>query len=78
MAGNKIVVKVEDSSDVEHLFEMNVKQLAAFDDERNPDGVDKPLLLENGEALLLINDFRVTVFPSGVQYLNFTGILFTR
>ncbi len=78
MAGNKIVVKVEDSSDVEHLFEMNVKQLAAFDDERNPDGVDKPLLLENNEALLLINDFRITVFPSGVQYLNFTGILFTR
>ncbi len=78
MAGNKIVIKVEDSSDVEHLFEMNVKQLAGFDDERNPDGVDKPLLLENSEALLLINDFRVTVFPSGVQYLNFTGILFTR
>lgn len=76
--GDKIVIKVEDNNDVEHEFEMDVKQLAGFDDERNPDGVDRPLLLEGSEALLVINSFRITVFHSSVHYMSFSGILFTK
>ena len=76
--GDKILIKVEGSDEVEHQFEIDVKQLAGFDRERNPDGVDRPLLLDNGEALLMIDDFNIVVFPSSVHYMFFSGILFTK
>lgn len=78
MDGDKILIKVEGSDEEEHQFEIDVKQLAGFDRERNPDGVDKPLLLDNGEALLMIDDFNIVVFPSSVHYMFFSGILFTK
>ena len=76
--GDKVLFKVLDSKEAEHVFELNVKQLANFDREKNPDGVDQPLLIDNGEALLMIDDFHVTVFSTNSGYFSIKGILFTK
>ncbi len=78
MDGDKVLFKVVDSKEVEHQFELNVKQLASFDREKNPDGVDQPLLIDNGEALLMIDDFHVTIFSTNSGYFSIGGILFTK
>lgn len=76
--GDKVLFSVNDGKTVEHLFELNVKQLAAMDRDKNPDGVDGPLVVDNGEALLVVDDFHVTVYSTGSNYFGISGILFTK
>ena len=76
--GDKVLFSVNDGKKVEHLFELNVKQLAAMDRDKNPDGVDGPLVVDNGEALLVVDDFHVTVYSTGSNYFGISGILFTK
>ncbi|MBO4481498.1 MAG: DUF4153 domain-containing protein [Bacteroidales bacterium] len=73
--GDKMWIKFEDGNHVEHQFEIDVKRLAEFDAEKNPDG---PLAFENGDALLMINDFYITVYSKGTNYLLCSGIMFTK
>ena len=76
--GDIMLVKVNDGNDVEHRFEFNVKQLAEYDAGRSDDDVSRPLVIDNGEALLMIDDFHITVFSLGANYVSFSGILFTK
>ena len=76
--GDIMLVNVNDGNGVEHEFEFDVKQLAECDADKNPDGVTKPLMIDNGEALLMIDDFHVSVFSRGTYYVSFSGILFTK
>ena len=76
--GDIMLVKVNDGNGVEHRFEFNVKQLAEYDTDRIPDDESRPLFIDNGEALLAIDDFRVTVYSRGSNYVSFSGILFTK
>ena len=73
--GDKMWMKFEDGNQVEHQFEVDVKRLAAFDAEKDPDGA---LVFENGDALLMINDFHITVYSKGTNFLTCSGILFTK
>jgi len=75
---DKVVFKVNDGKKVEHQFDVDVKQLAAFDREKNPDGIKEPLAIDNGEALLVIDEFYINVYSNSVGYFNFSGILFTK
>ena len=76
--GDKVLFTVTDSKSVEHQFKLDVKQLAANDIDKNPYGVDGPLIVDNGEALLMIDDFEVTVNSTSSNYFSIMGILFTK
>ena len=76
--GDSLVFKVYDGNLTEHLFELDVKQLAAYDKGKNPDGVTSPLMIDNGKALLVVDDFSVSVHSTGNSYFSFSGILFTK
>lgn len=76
--GDKLQFRVKGGKDEEHLFEIDLKQLARYDNDRNPDGCDEPLVIDNGEALMLINEFNVSMVGTSANYLSFSGILFTR
>ncbi len=75
--GDRLSIVVNDSKHVEHRFEINVKQLAEYDKDRNDNDEIQPLVLDNGEALLVLNDFYIDVFTNGSGYINCTAILFT-
>ena len=76
--GDKVLFTVTDSKSVEHQFKLDVKQLAANDIDKNPYGVDGPLIVDNGEALLMIDDVEVTVNSTSSNYFSILGILFTK
>lgn len=76
--GDKLQFSVKGGKDEEHLFEIDLKLLARYDNDRNPDGCDEPLVIDNGEALMLINEFNVSMVGTSANYLSFSGILFTR
>ncbi len=76
--GDKVLFHVTDCKSVEHHFELDVKQLAANDRDKNPNGVDGHMVVDNGEALLMIDDFNVTVYGTGTKYFSISGILFTK
>lgn len=76
--GDRLWLKVTDANEVEHEFEVNIKQLAERDRERNTEDATQPLILDNGESQLAINEFNITVQNQGFSYLNFSGILFTK
>ena len=76
--GDKMWFKVEDGNQVEHQFEIDVKQFIERDIERNDDKGAQPLVVENGEAQLVINDFNITVYNHSSNIQEFSGILFTK
>ena len=76
--GDHVLIEVKDSKKAEYRFEMDVKQLVAFDKGKNPDGVERPLMIDNGEALLVVDYFDITVHSTGNSYVSFSGILFTK
>lgn len=76
--GDKMWLKFNDANQVEHQFEVDVKRLVEFDREKNPDGVAQALAFDNGEALLMIDDYHITVYSKGSSYLHCSGILFTK
>lgn len=76
--GDRLWLKVTDVNKVEHDFELNIKQLAERDRDRNTEEATLPLILDNGEAQLAINEFNITIQNHGYSYLNFSGILFTK
>ena len=73
-----MLIKVDDGNRVEYMFEFNVKQLAEFDADRAREDESRPLVIDNGEALLMIDDFNVSVLNMGTNYVSFSGILFTK
>ena len=76
--GDRMTIKAIDGQQVEHLFEIDVTQLAAYDREKNPDGVNRPLMIDNGDALLVIDNYNITVNSTGNNYISFMGIMFTK
>ena len=67
-----------DRNPVACQFEISTKKLKEFDSERNPDGVKEPLIIDNGKALLMINQFCLTIVDNKNYSLNGSGILFTK
>ena len=65
-------------TDVEYLFEIAAKQLIERDQDRNPQDGVKPLLINDGQALLMINRFSFSFQQNKFYYLSGDGILFTK
>ena len=69
---------VEERYPVAHKFELSVKSLIELDSERNPQGVTKPLVIDNGKALLMIQRYSLTIEKDSDYYISGEGILFTK
>ena len=88
--GNRIIFKVSRSSvrgyfdgaeeqpQVEYQFEISAKQLIELDSQRNPEGVAEPLVIDNGEALLMISNYSFRIEDNKEYHINGEGILFTK
>ena len=76
--GDRMIIKALDGQQVERLFEIDVTQLAAYDREKNPDGINRPLTIDNGDALLVIDNYNITVNSTGNSYISSMGIMFTK
>ena len=76
--GDSLLIEVMDGKKDEHRFAIDVKQLAAFDKGKNPDGIERPMMIDNGEALLVVDSFDIIVHSTGNSYINFSGLLFTK
>ena len=69
---------ITDKDPVACQFEISIKKLKEFDSERNPDGVQEPLIIDNGKALLMINQYSVTIVDNKNYSFNGDGIMFTK
>ena len=69
---------ITDRDPVACQFEIITKKLKEFDSERNPDGVTEPLIIDNGKALLMINQYSVTIVDNKNYSFNGDGIMFTK
>lgn len=76
--GDRLTIVVNDGNHVAHQFEIDVKQLAKWDKSRNDKDEIQPLVLNNGEAMLVFNDFYINVFTNDSGYMTCTAILFTK
>ena len=75
--GDKMWFKIDDGDQVEHQFEIDARQLIERDADRGSDEGVEPMMIDNGDALLVINDFNLHVY-NGSNSLSFSGILFIR
>ena len=69
---------VEERYPVSHKFELSVKQLIELDSDRNPQGITKPLIIDNGKALLMVQRYSLTIERGSDYYISGEGILFTK
>ncbi len=80
--GNRLVLEValKDSAAGEstYRFEAMLNQLAVRDVKRNHHSRVEPLVLNNGNAALMLSHFNVTIEAEAINYSSFMGILFTR
>ncbi len=64
---------------VEYQFEVAAKELIERDEERNPGVNVQPLLVENGQAMLMIDRYSFHLWHDRSRYdLSVSGILFTK
>jgi len=64
--------------DEEYRFEFAASQLIQRDQERNPDGGVDPLVVDNGKALLMVNQFTFTLKGDKSYYLGGEGVLLVK
>ena len=69
---------VQERDPVTHQFKISSKRLIELDCERNPNGQMEPLVIDNGDALLMIHQYNLNIEDNKKYYLNVTGILFTK
>ena len=61
-----------------YRFETTLNQFVERDVERNHNRRVEPLLLDNGNAVLVVDHFSLTLDDRTVSYANISGILFTK
>ena len=61
-----------------YRFEALLNQFAERDVERSRHHTIEPLILSNGNAALVVNDYSLTLSGTSVSYANISGILFVK
>ena len=69
---------ISDRDEKEYAFELDRKDFAARDLDRNTEGQTEPFVVNNGKELLVIDEYHLTSYKDGTCYLSLSGILFTR
>lgn len=79
--GNRIVLDVHawmTESVTTFRFEATLNQFADRDIERNHHNSVEPLILDNGDAAMLVEQFSLSLHGGNVAHVGISGILFTR
>ena len=71
-------IVVWDAADQKHWFDFDFRQFVEMDEHRSKGDAVQPLLLDNGEELMMFNRFYLVAYKDGSFRLNGDGILFTR
>lgn len=81
---DKVVFCVQSSDEhgkeMENYFEFSIKSFIEKDAERNADadGVVVPIMADNGRALLILNQYSMTIEDNETCHISCSGILFTK
>ena len=61
-----------------HQFVFELKQLVERDAEKNGNSIVEPLVIDNGEALLVVDEYNLSFWRENTAIFRCTGILFTK
>ena len=76
---NRLSIRISDQVGTGYQFVLDSKLLAAHDIERNIERQDlEPIIVDNGEQLLMIDEYFLNTNTDATCYLNLSGILFTK
>lgn len=80
--GNRMVLDVHawiTATVTTYRFEAMLNQFVERDIERNHHNSVEPLILDNGDVVLIVDNFSLTLSQQGtVTYASISGILFTK
>lgn len=77
--GDKMTIVLTPRDSKEQTFELGVKALIALDEGKWDNETPEPLVLQNGEALFVVNHFTLSINDKKtVDFLNIDGVLFTK
>lgn len=77
--GEKMTIVLTTRDSKEQTFELDVKALIALDEGKWDNETPEPLVLQNGDALFVVNHFTLSINDKKtVDFLNIDGVLFTK
>ena len=77
--GDKMTIVLTPQDSKAQTFELDVKALIALDEGKWDNETPEPLVLQNGEALFVVNHFTLSINDKKtVDFLNIDGVLFTK
>ena len=77
--GDKMTIVLTPQDSKAQTFELGVKALIALDEGKWDNETPEPLVLQNGEALFVVNHFTLSINDKKtVDFLNIDGVLFTK
>ena len=79
---NKLTIEIgthpENSMTESHQFVFELKQLVERDAEKNGNSIVEPLVIDNGEALLVVDEYSLSFWGENTAIFSCSGILFTK
>ena len=79
---NKLTIEIgthpEMSMTENHQFVFELKQLVEHDAEKNKNSIVEPLVIDNGKALLVVDEYNLRFWRDNTAIFSCSGILFTR
>ena len=79
---NKLTIELsthpENSMTESHQFVFELKQLVERDAEKNGNSIVEPLVIDNGEALLVVDEYSLSFWGENTAIFSCSGILFTK
>ena len=77
--GDKMTIVLTPQDSKEQTFELGVKALIALDEGKWDNETPEPLVLQNSEALFVVNHFTLSINDKKtVDFVNIDGVLFTK
>ena len=79
---NKLTIEFsthpENSMTENHQFVFELKQLVERDAEKNGNSIVEPLVIDNGKALLVVDEYNLSFWRDNIAIFRCSGILFTK
>ena len=79
---NKLTIEFsthpENSMTENHQFVLELKQLVERDAEKNGNSIVEPLVIDNGKALLVVDEYNLSFWRDNIAIFRCSGILFTK
>ena len=79
---NKLTIEIgthpENSMTESHQFVFELKQLVERDAEKSSNSCVEPLVIDNGKAMLVVDEYNLSIWKDHTALFRCTGILFTK